>query len=77
MEYRFDSDYQELLKITKSMSKDFEEDSQLKSQVGVCERKKKCQFVYENLDESPQSPENNFLINVFLHNFGLFIGFIE
>ena len=48
LEYRFDSDYQELLEMTKNMSEDIEEDSKLKSQVGVCKRKNKCQFVYEN-----------------------------
>ena len=48
LEYRFDSEYQELLETTKNMSEDIKEDLQLKSQAGVCKRKKKCQFVYEN-----------------------------
>ena len=47
LEYRFDSDYEEFLQMTKNMSEYIEEDSKLKSQVGVYKRKKKCEFVYE------------------------------
>ena len=50
LEYCFDSNNQELLEITKNMSKDVEGDSQLKFQ--VCKRKKIQQFLYENEEES-------------------------
>ena len=65
LEYRSDSNYQELLETAKTISEDVEGDSQFKSSVEIRKRKKKRMFEYENEDESPQSPEDKFRINVF------------
>ena len=77
LEYRSDSNNQELLETTINMNEDVEGDSQLKPEVEVGKRKKKRQLKYENEDESPQMPEDNFRIDVFLYNFRHFIGFIK